>query len=293
MGGTVVILFYGSILFCVVGTVVKIIRFINMPIHLRWEFYRGSSVYEQPEWWTKEQVNIWKKVKSALIDILLLREYYRKNRAFWLFLYLFHAGIYLLILWHVRLFITSITLNAGAAYTAGLLWGHAATVLAFTGGCGILIKRITDEELKLYYSPLHFIKWVLLLITLLTGFYAVHYYFDAAMPGLLKYVKTQITFGDIKHKLHPAPAPGAHLLFASIWLIYLPFSHIMQLFFRYYHFLRYDDIPNVKGGAIEQRIKKLLGTRVGWSAPHIQTGKTWGEVATEIPKELIKGKAGK
>ncbi|MCX8023289.1 MAG: respiratory nitrate reductase subunit gamma [Syntrophorhabdaceae bacterium] len=293
MGSAVVIIFYGSILFCLVGVVVRLIKFIKMPVHLKWEFYKGSSIYEQMEWWTKEQVNLWEKVKSTILDVLLLREYYHRNRPFWSVLYLFHLGIYLLILWHVWLFIASVAVEPETASTAGLIWGHTATALAFIGGLGILIKRITDSELKLYYPPLHYIKWVVMLFTLLEAFYAVQYYFDASMPALLKYVKTQVTFGDIEHKLHPPPATAIHVLLASIWLIYLPFSHIMRLFLRYYHYLVYDDVPNVKGGPMEHKIRKLLGLSVSWSAPHIQKGKTWGEVATEIPKELSKGAAGK
>jgi hypothetical protein len=33
---------------------------------------------------------------------------------------------------------------------------------------------------------------------------------------------------------------------------------------------------------MEKRIGELLGQQVGWSAPHIQTGKSWAEVATTL-----------
>jgi len=165
---------------------------------------------------------------------------------------------------------------------AGLVWGHVATGLAFVGGVGILIQRIVNEDLKVYYPNIHYAKWIFMLLTLLGAFYAVNIHFNAQMPTLLKYVREQVTFQDLEHKLHPALAPASHVLFVSVWLIYFPFSHIMQLFFRYYHHLRWDDEPNLRGSRIERKVKELLEQPVTWSAPHIQSGKKWREVATEV-----------
>jgi hypothetical protein len=85
------------------------------------------------------------------------------------------------------------------------------------------------------------------------------------MPALLKYVREQVTFADFEHKLHPALAPALHVLFASVWLVYLPFSHVFQLFFRYYHYVRWDEVPNRRGGEVERRVKELLERPVTWS----------------------------
>jgi hypothetical protein len=103
------------------------------------------------------------------------------------------------------------------------------------------------------------------------------------MPDLLKYVRDQVTFSDFEHKLHPAFGPAMHVLFASAWLVYLPFSHVFQLFFRYYHHLKWDEVANVKGGMVEARVKVLLEKPVTWSAPHISAGKRWSDVAAEQP----------
>ena len=288
----VVFLFYGSIAFCIVASTIKIVGFINTPLHLKWEYYKSSSVYESLEWWTKPHVTFLNKLKSVCLDILFLRGYYERNKKFWLSLYLFHLGLYLLIVWHIWLFVAAVVIDPETATLIGIIWGHFATALAFIGGMSILIQRITDEELRLYYAPIHYIKWVVMLITIIGGFYAVHVYFEANMPDTLEYVRTQITFGDVSHKLHPPPATAAHVLLGAVWLIYLPFSHILRLFFRYYHELRFDEVPNVRGGPIEDRIKEMLGQRLSWSASHIGKGKTWGEVATQLPKEPKKETTG-
>jgi hypothetical protein len=61
----------------------------------------------------------------------------------------------------------------------------------------------------------------------------------------------------------------------------------MQLFFRYYHQLRWDDVPNVRGSEVERRVKELLERPVTWSGPHIPPGKRWKEVASELQQTSL------
>jgi hypothetical protein len=75
--------------------------------------------------------------------------------------------------------------------------------------------------------------------------------------------------------------PASHVFFVSFWLLYLPFSHVLRIFFRYYQYFRWDDVPNTSGSTIERKVKENLDRPVGWSAPHIKSGKAWGEVIRE------------
>ena len=290
MGVLVLFVFYGSILFFIIATALRVRRCMNAPIHLHWELYKGSSIYELTDWWAKTHSTFGPKLWSMLLDILFLREFYHRNRKLWYPLYVFHFGLYLLILWHVWLFIRSVTVEIEGASVFGWAWGTFSTLLTFTGGIAILIMRIKDEELKVYYPPIHYVKWIFLLLTLVGGVIAVDIHFHSSMPALLKYVREQVTFANFEYKLHPSFGPALHIAFASVWLIYLPFSHVFQLFFRYYHYLRWDDIPNTRGGVVENSVKKLLEQPVTWSAPHIQSGKRWREVASELEFPITKGK---
>ncbi len=285
MGGLILVLFYGSILFSVIVSAIKIVRYTSAPLHLHWEVYQKSSLYEFRDWWNHSPATLLEKFKSVAADVILLRGYYRRDRGLWLFLYLFHVGIYLLILWHIWLFVGSVTMDVSTASDFGRAWGHFATGLAFAGGAGILIKRIVDQDLRIYYPPIHYLKWVFILITLLGGFYSVDLYFGGKMPVLLKYVRDQVTFQDFEHKIHPALATGSHALFASVCLLYLPFSHMIKLFFRYYHQLRWDEVPNRRGSLVEARVKDLLALPITWSAPHIRSGKTWSQAASQSGEE--------
>ncbi len=284
MGAMILFIFYGSLLFFIIATVLRVRSCIRSPIHLHWELYQRSSIYELTEWWTKEEMTLCEKLRSIALDILFLREFYHRNRRFWYPLFVFHLGVYFLILWHGWLFIRAVVVEVETASVFGWLWGTFSTILAFLGGIVILFMRLKDEELKIYYPPIHYWKWIFLLLCLLGGVYAVDIHFKSIMPNLLKYVREQVTFTDFEKKLHPSFGPALHILFASAWLIYLPFSHLYQIFFRYYHFLRWDHVPYRKGNEMEKRILEHLDRPVSWSGPHIQTGKRWREVASEFPK---------
>ena len=144
-----------------------------------------------------------------VLDLLFLREFYHRNRRFWYPLYAFHGGLYLLILWHVWLFLSSIVTNIETASSLGWIWGTFATALTFLGGAGILWMRMTDPDLRVYYPPIHYLKWIFILLTLIGGAVAVDIHFHSSMPALLKYVREQVTFSDFEHKLHPAAGPCA------------------------------------------------------------------------------------
>jgi hypothetical protein len=58
-------------------------------------------------------------------------------------------------------------------------------------------------------------------------------------------------------------------------------THFVGKFFTY-HFVRWDDSPNLRGSDYERLIAGLLERPVAWSAPHVQQGKSWAEVATEV-----------
>lgn len=289
MGAAILFIFYGSILFFIIATALRVRKCLNASLHLHWELYQGSSIYELTEWWTKTPNTFGGKLGSMILDILSLREFYRRNRRFWYPLFIFHVGLYLLILWHLWLFIRAVVASVETASSFGWMWGTFATALTFVGAAGILWMRMTDDDLKLHYPPIHYIKWIFLLLTLLGGVYAVDIHFNSTTSTLLKYVREQVTFSDFEHKLHPAIAPALHVLFASVWLIYLPFGHVFQLFFRYYHYLRWDEVPNTRGGMIERRVKELLERPVTWSAPHIQSGRRWKEIASEFPQPPVAG----
>jgi hypothetical protein len=49
-------------------------------------------------------------------------------------------------------------------------------------------------------------------------------------------------------------------------------------------------VPYVKGNEIERKMKEHLEQPVTWSAPHIQSGKRWREVASELQSSVTESK---
>ncbi len=281
MGALILFIFYGAIVFFLVASFYRGMKYASAPLHVHWDLYRTNSIYAVTDWWTKSENPFRKKLGSMLLDILFLREFYHRNRRLWYPLYAFHAGLYLLIFWHLWLFVSAVTVNIERASSFGWAWGTFSTGLTFVGAAGILLLRIVDGDLRVFYPPIHYIKWAFILLTLIVGMVAVDVHFKSSMPALLKYVREQVTFADFEHKLHPALFPALHVLLAAMWLIYLPFSHVFQVFFRYYHSLRWDEAANKPGSEVEKKVKESLKRPVTWAAPHISSGQTWEEVARE------------
>lgn len=282
MGLATVVLFYGSVVFCLIGLIVEVAKNVKAPVHLHWDLYRKGSVYELTKWWTRPHRCFVDKLKHALLDVLLFKEFYRRKRSFWVVLQIFHLGLYALIGWHAWLFVFSRSVDVQNPPGWGLTWGHTATAMVFIGAAGILLERIIDKELRVDYGMIHYAKWVFLIVCLAGGFYAVHFHFNGNILSVMRYVNEQMAF-EIQSKLNAPAATSAHLLIAAPWLIYLPFSHIVKLALKYYHHFRWDEKPNLRGSAVEKRINDVLEQPVSWSAPHIQTGKKWREVVQDIP----------
>jgi hypothetical protein len=79
--------------------------------------------------------------------------------------------------------------------------------------------------------------------------------------------------------------PVASLVSMSLLVAYIPLTHMSHFIGKYfaYHAIRWNDTPNIPGGAEEKKIEAVLGQKVTWAADHIdgRGEKTWVDVATE------------
>lgn len=292
---------YVSFLFILSAFVVKAIKYTRMPTHLRWELYPvahetgreyGGSYLEEFEWWTKpRRQSLFGELRYMAREGLLFEKCYRNNRGLWYFTYPFHMGLFLLIGWLVLLFIGVLTMlssvsviesaNAWARVIYYLTLGVGIVGLALsTFGCiGLLIKRATDENLKLHSAPIDYFNLSFILAILLSGL-SSWYFFDTAFATARGFMKGLITFSPVANI---NPAMTISVILFSLFLIYMPFTHMMHGLAKYftYHRVRWEDKPNLSGGDIEKRVEELLNQPVSWSAPHIQHGKRWSEIALE------------
>jgi hypothetical protein len=85
---------------------------------------------------------------------------------------------------------------------------------------------------------------------------------------------------------------GLQMAVAALFLFYLPFTRMVHFFAKYftYHEVRWDDREVEPGSALEKRLRAALDFGVTWSAEHLQTGRTWREIATTLPEDTQESK---
>ncbi|MFQ6122058.1 MAG: respiratory nitrate reductase subunit gamma [Dehalococcoidales bacterium] len=278
----------------------------RMPIHLRWELYPvthdrgykyGGSYFEELEWWTKPlQKSRIRSIIYLLKQYLFFWKYFQRNKGYWFGLYPWHTGFYLIVSFHILSFFgalaivvaglsiaaDSVSMLGRTIYYLTLVVAVGSFILGSVGSIGLLVKRLADADLRAYASPMNYFNYLFFLAVFLSGLIA-WYFFDPSLSGYREFWKSLITF----RYMDVEPATYTHIMLFSLFLIYLPFTRSTHYITKILAFfwVRWDDAPNVKGSEIEERVKEALNQPVSWSAPHIQTGKKWSEVAKGLPED--------
>jgi nitrate reductase gamma subunit len=291
---------YFGYIFIIVMYSAKLVKYLNLPMHLRSEVYpvipgdrtsNERSYYEDLEWWMRpRRHHLLPRVWFLLSDYFLLREYFRRDKSYWLFLYPWHIGFILIITFHIFCFFGALASLLGIPVTYGspsifgkviygltLATGVVSFVSGLFGSMGILIKRLTDKNLRNYATPQNYFTYLLLLAVFLSGLYS--WYFDPGFSAYRSFWKGLITFKPIDVE----PATATHILLFAFLLIYLPFTRSLHYITRLFGFLliRWDDRPNLRGSALEKEIEEMLNLKISWSGPHIKPDLTWREIASE------------
>jgi len=304
------VLLYLSVAVFVIGVGARIWKYARAPIHLRWELYPvahepdkkeyGGSYFEELEWWKKPiKKSFLSELTAMAEEIFLLKGVYHHNRSLWYVSYPFHMGLYLLVGLVGLLLVGALAEVAGfpiaqetphavarAVYYLTILCGYSGLTLALVGCMGLLIKRIKDPALRPMTTPADYCNLGYILVLLLAALGA-WLFADQTFAASRKLVASLITF---KQPSVPSGVVAVELVLFSVFLLYMPFTRMTHFFAKYftYHKVRWEDSPNLRGGRLEAKIKEALNFGVSWQAAHIQTGKSWAEVATQFPKEATK-----
>ncbi len=291
------VLSYVTVLIFVIALVMKVARVLSMPIHLRWELYPiphekafsyGGSYFEEVDWWKRpREKNFLKFVQFLFIEVLFVRVLYHNNKKMWYLSFPLHFGLYLVIGWLVLLFVAALLLALGLSgehafilFLQGLatLLGVVGFILAAVGCVGLIIRRATAEELQGYSAPIDYFNLIFILAVVVSGF-IVWLFPDPHFLTIREYIKSLMTFS------YAGPLGAGitlHIILFSLFAIYLPFTHMSHAFMKYFLWdkVLFEDDPNVRGGAVESRVAKVLNYKQTWSAPHMHAGGTWIETAS-------------
>jgi len=278
---------YLSILLFVGISVFKAYQFAKMPMHGRMELYpvpkekgfeHGGSFYEEVSWWSKpHEISHVRELVEMVKEILFIKTLFENQRPFWWISYALHLGIYFLMAWTILLVIGAVSVLNGIIVAANSpsIWGLLIYYLSVatgifglalgTLGAGFLfLRRMFDNTLKKYTTPQEYFNLLLLFAALFTG--VLTWGGDLSFDNARAVTAYLITFT-------PFPASGLvtlHVILVGIMLIYIPMSKMSHYFT--FHTVLWDNTPNLRGSAVEQKIKDASSFRptTSWSAPHIK-----------------------
>ncbi|MCD6161165.1 MAG: hypothetical protein J7K40_01985 [candidate division Zixibacteria bacterium] len=297
---------YLSILTAFIAMAVKAFRYISAPQHFRWELYPvphekgrsdyGGSYLEELDWWSKpRQSDKLNELLEMMSEIFFLKGVLHNNKRVWLSSFPFHLGLYCSIGWLLlllgggilQIFDIAISANGGflgiIVYYATVFFGYFGLILTALGAFGLVLWRAANKRQRVYNSPSDYINLLLFDIVIVIALIS-QYIYDPYFTILRDYVISLITFSSFSS---PGLFFSAEIVLVALLIMYITLtrmSHFVAKFFLY-HSVRWNDEPNFKGSKIEANLLKLLEHKVGWSAPHIQTGKKWSEVVKENNNE--------
>ena len=275
------------------------------PLHVRWELYPvphegvkkaayGGSFMEEKEWWTKPRhISHWGDIKGILVEVLCLHATLEHNPKLWLRTYPFHVGMYMLMGGTIIVILAVLAQMLGMDPQGGFMIFVSNVISAVVllgafcivgGGIALIQRRRSDEGLKKYTTPEHFLNlgaFVLFGLLTLAAWAFNPSYFELART----FIHNLFTF-----TFQPLPSVffTLNLLVGFFLLIWIPVTNMGHLIMKYfmYHDIRWGDEPTNYSDKNKKKIGEMLKYNVTWSADHIAgdgSPKTWVDVATTNP----------
>ena len=169
------------------------------------------------------------------------------------------------------------------AHPAEVLCGTAGAALGLLGAVGLLVRRLTSRELRIYNTGGDFFNLLAFAVTLallLVGYWVR----PAGSPGPVAILRGAATW-DTALQLPAILAAG--LALGAVLLAYIPMTHMSHFIAKFftYHQVRWDERANVAGGSIERKMAEYLMYRPTWAAYHVGADgkRTWVDIATTNP----------
>lgn len=208
MGLLYALLFYVATLIFVGGLAYKIYQYATTPAPLKIPT-------------TPAPLNLWGVILRLFREVVFFESLFRSNKWIWLFGWMFHMALWVVLLRHLRYFIewdcTLITLVQP--------FGKYAAFAMLLGLAGLLARRIVVERIKYISSPSDYLMLGLLLVIGLSGT-MMTFVIHTDIVLLKEYL-----IGLRSFEIRPLPMDGVllvHLLAVFILMIIFPFSKLLH-----------------------------------------------------------------
>ncbi len=261
----------------------RIARIARLPLNVRWEVYPvpheakekrgyGGSYMEELDWATTRresfQAPTYREIAAEVTTLKRVREH--NGYGLWPLALAMHWGLYLYFGWLVLLALSNVV-HLSALWRFTTATGLASHCLGAVGAMGLLIKRTTDRDLRLYTTPIDYFNLIFLATMFLTALFS--WLGNASFAAHRAYIGSVLS-------LNPVPlSTGVYISFLvfELFMIYMPFTKLIHYFAKYFTFHQalWDDDFKAKGSAVDHQVTEQLGFNADWAGPHIAQGQTW------------------
>jgi nitrate reductase gamma subunit len=214
--GFFAVFFYVATFIFIAFTGYKIVQYVRTPAPLK--------IPAMPAPLTQGGV-----VVRLIKEVVLFYSLFRSNKWIWLFGWVFHFSLFLVLLRHFRYFLD---LSNPIWFWVPLIqpFGKYASFTMIIGLTGLLIRRIYVERHKYISSPSDYLHLILLLFIAFSGCmmtFVVH----TDIVQLKAFIQGAITFGLTSTGWQPIPASPIlflHLTAVFLLMIVFPFSKLLH-----------------------------------------------------------------
>jgi nitrate reductase gamma subunit len=201
-------LFYIAFFILAYGLVCKLVQYKNTPAPLK--------IPTMPAPTTQAGV-VFRMTK----EVVLFESLFKSSKATWLFGWLFHFGLFLDMLRHLRYFIDPV-------WTWVVIiqpFGKYGSILMFAGLAGLLVRRIVVDRVRYISAPSDYLMLVLILCITSTGI-AMSFYLGADVISVKSFFIGLLTFNI--QNLPFDPILIAHLIMVAMLMIIFPYSKLLH-----------------------------------------------------------------
>ena len=201
-------LFYIAFFILAYGLVCKLIQYKNTPSPLKIPTMPAPTT----------QVGV---VFRMTKEVVLFESLFKSSKATWLFGWLFHFGLFLDMLRHLRYFIDPV-------WTWVVIiqpFGKYGSILMFVGLAGLLVRRIVVDRVRYISAPSDYLMLVLILCITSTGI-AMSFYLGADVISVKSFFIGLLTFNI--QNLPFDPILIAHLIMVAMLMIIFPYSKLLH-----------------------------------------------------------------
>lgn len=208
MGPVLSIILYGTLIVFAVGTLRRILRYATTPAPLK--------IPTTPAPTTRSGV-----VFRLGREVVLFESLFKASKWTWLFGWSFHAGLFFVLLAHLRYFTEPtwwwVVLIAGFSPYAGMLM--------MFGLAGLLARRFLVDRVRYISAPSDFLMLIFLMAIAGSGL-AMRYWFHADIVQVKEFALglLSLDFGFLA--FHPVLL--GHLFLVAVLLLIFPFSKLLH-----------------------------------------------------------------